>query len=286
MASEKVVIKIDLDNSDYNRKIEKVAKSSDNTAKALESSFKGINIEVNNLVESTNTFSGELQKTSTLIDSLTRNFDKLSIASLGVVTVGNNISGIRDLLKDVSRIAFGSRGLFGLTSSLALVSASFGILGKSLEDIDSQFAKFIKNSSTLIAIITGGISAALGFLIIKISDTAFNLGTNLVTSLNKTVSSANKSEQSLLLLTKTVENFNQLTNGSVGNIESFKNEINDLSESLNLSANDLNKAAQEIVSVGSQLGFTEKQLIRLLRVSAEYAKINRKDVFASITCSC
>lgn len=193
---------------------------------------------------------------------LVKNFDDL------VKTSGS----LRDIL-------FKGKGLFGFTSTLASVGAGFALLNKSVQDSESAFGKLTFTLSGLGAVFFGGLAAGIGFVIIKFAELGQIVGDKLVGFFVDAAKSFNVAEQELAVFGKVVENFDKLTLGNVGTIESWEGKIEDISSSFNIMSTDVRKSAQEIIAVTSQMGFNEDQMKKLLKVSTEYAKVNKKDVF-------
>lgn len=171
------------------------------------------------------------------------------------------------------------KGLFGTLSKLTFLSGSLLVLAESLEEVDSQFAKTTASALKFSSVAIGALTLSLGFLIDKISGAAFMAGTTMVGAFKSIAKESNKLQASNILLNSVIENFNIVTGNAIGTTKEWSGLIGDLSQSLNLTQKELNKSAQEIISVGSQLGLTSRQLKELLVVSAEYAKINKKEVF-------
>lgn len=201
-------------------------------------------------------------------------------------TVNKSVSLLTGLTKVVSGLSAAlvvsppiGQGLFGTISKLSFASAGLFALAAALETTNNKFADTAASAARFASILTGGLSAALGFAVLKVSDLAFQFGTRLVTSLQASRDKANEFISSQNILNKVIENYNVVTGGAVGSTEDWQKTIDKLSTSLNISTKELNKSAQEVISVGSQIGLTSEQMQKLTKVSAEYAKVNKKDVF-------
>jgi flagellar biosynthesis protein FliQ len=204
---------------------------------------------------------------------------KFAVAGAGVTAVIKNFESLSKLSKDIFKTLFQGKGLFGFVSTLGTIGATLAGLGELLVSTDNAFAKFAGTIVKVTGILIGGLAAGVGFAIIELSSLANVVGTKLVGFFQNATDSFNKAEQSLVVFNSTVQSFNKVTDNGIGTTESWVKEIDKLSDSLNLSQESLRKSAQEIVQVGSQLGLTEEQLKKVLKVSAEYAKVNKKDVF-------
>lgn len=172
-----------------------------------------------------------------------------------------------------------SKSFFAGIESLAALSALFTGIGIALRGAESEAARFLGTTSLIVGVLIGGITAAITFAIVKIGELAFLVGTRLVESFVKASDTFVKADRQLLIFNATLVNYNKLTEGVTGTTESWGAEVERLASTFNVSRIELQKAAAEIVSVGSKIGLTEEQLQKLLQVSVEYAKINGKDLF-------
>lgn len=171
------------------------------------------------------------------------------------------------------------KGLFGTISKLGFASVGLLELSKVLERLDSQFAKTAASVLRLAGILAGGFAAALTFVVAKAASLASQLGTKLVSVFQSVSNKSNDAKQQLDVLNGVINNFNAITGDAIGTTQEWSGLIDNLSQSLNISTKELNKSAQEIILVGSQIGLTSSQLKNLLQISSEYAKINKKELF-------
>lgn len=217
------------------------------------------------------------------ITETTAAIGKVGLAVAGTTAVSASLffqgKNILQAFTDISKVLLQGKGLFGATSALSGVAAASAVLAKSLENTESAFLKVIQVQAILIAALTGSLAAALGFAIIQVAELANLIGTKLVKKFQDASSAFVQSDSGLQVFSKTVENFDKVTNGAVGTTSSWLEEIDNLSKAFNISSVSLTKASQEIIQVGSQLGLQEDQLKSLIKVTAEYAKVNKKDVF-------
>lgn len=206
----------------------------------------------------------------------------LSAVGAATVLLGPIIRNFRELLKlggGIAGILLGSKGIFGLTAALSALSVGFVGLGESLKEVDNQFVKAAGSGLTLVGIFTGSLAAALGFAIVKVGELANEVGSKLVGFFEAASTAANKAQKDIDVLATVISNFNGITNNAIGTTDQWNSSIEALSDSLNISNVNLRKAAQEIIQVGSQYGLQRQELEKLLQVTAEYAKVNQKDVF-------
>lgn len=203
--------------------------------------------------------------------------------SKGVQSSESKIDGLFNSLRRVSTLIATApptgKGVFGLLTASAFTSAALESLSALVGKIDNQIAKKLSESLEKASFAIDAFSLALSFGISAVSKFAFELGTNLVKSLQGVANQSLKSTQTLDTFINVIENFNKSTDGAIGTSESWVELIERLSSKFNILTTDLQKGAQEIVLVGSQLGLTENQLKKLLTISSEYAKINKKELF-------
>jgi len=220
-------------------------------------------------------------KSSELLSSV---FDKLKFAAGGAFAIiGIGVKNVKEIVRvsgGLANIFLGNiRNLFGLTTALASVSAGLLLFGETVKRSNNEFIRFSGIIATTAGIIIGGFAAALAFAIVKVGQLAQEIGSSLVRTFQSATDKFIKANEGIVLFTKTIENFDRVTRGAVGTTESWAAEVSELGEVFNLSQSSLQKAAAEIVNVGSALHLNERQMKSLLTISAEYAKINGKDVF-------
>jgi len=211
-------------------------------------------------------------------------FKKLSVSIASVSTASLLLlKDFRGLLKIIPAIGIflgkSTKSLFGLTSSLAGAGLLLTTFGSSLKESTNNTVKFTGIGIATLGLALTGMSALMGFAIIKTSELAYVIGTRLVNVFKKSTDKFIKLEKSMVVFNKTIENYNRLSHGAVGTTESWTQSVESLSDQFNVSRNALRKSANEIVSVTSKLGLNEDQMKSLLKVSTEYAKINGKDLF-------
>lgn len=199
-----------------------------------------------------------------------------------VRTLNQNTENLKQTVASIGAVLArppASAGLFGTISSLTFSSSALFLTAEALEQIDTNAAQAASSILKVSSLISGGLAAGLSLVVLKGSELAQNLGSNLVNSLQNVVEKSNQFIASGNILNRVIQNYNEVTGGAVGSTEAWSTTIDQLGKSLNLSTKELNKSAQEIISVGSQIGLTGKQMRNLTQISAEYAKVNDKDVF-------
>ena len=205
-------------------------------------------------------------------------------SQLGAITIFlgpiiGNLKEIGQLTIGITGILFKSGGLFGAVSSLGGLSLGLAAISESLKQYEGNLIAAIRSTILFASIITGSLAAALSIAIVKVAEYSEKIGTELVKGFKNASSEFSKADSGLEIFSKTVGNFNNVTDGAVGSTNSWLDEIDNISKAFNISNTSLTKASQEIIQVGSQLGLQEDQLKSLVKVTAEYAKINKKDVF-------
>jgi hypothetical protein len=159
------------------------------------------------------------------------------------------------------------------------VGAAFVALGSLVKRLDNDFAQFNGRLLTTTGIILGALSFGVGAIFSSIGSLGNRVGTSLVQSFQKLSEEFVRSDRQLLIFSKTIDNFNRITAGSSGSTERWSDTIDNLSNTLNFSRIELQRAATEIVAVTSQLGLNRAEMEKVLDISAQYAKVNGKELF-------
>ena len=249
-------------------------------------SFDRLRFEVSLFLQSIGLIDSSLLKLASNALTTSRAIEQIAPAALTVagagVGLGLVVKNFNDIVTTSGRLLdvfFKGGGIFNVVSGLSGLATVFKTVSIAIEDSESSFLRFSSVALNVAAILTGGLAAGISFIIIKFGELANVIGTKLVGFFDEAAKSFSKTDQQIQILNATVDAFNIVTNDSIGTTDSWNKSIVQLSDSLNLSANSLSKASQEIISVGSRLGFTEQQLQNLLTASATFAKIYKKDVF-------
>lgn len=274
MSTDALIISINLDDSEVGGTLNKLEVQSNKTAKEIEKAFqpKTMFAKMFDQISLLQAGLGSLLLYKPGIDGLVKSFSSISSVISELSRVG----------ADITKVFFGNiKNVFGLTTALGALSIGFIAFGDAVKHSNNEFIRMSGVFATFLGILTGSFAAALSLAIIKVGEWSTILGTKLVGSFQKVSDSFIKTEKNLAIFNATIINFDRVTSGSVGTVETWTNYIADLSEQFNLSSDALRKASIEIVSVGTKLGLQEDQLKDLLKVTAEYAKINQKDVFDS-----
>lgn len=171
------------------------------------------------------------------------------------------------------------KGLLELTSLAGLASGALFLISENMIHSEEATTRWIGTLAKLGAILTGGLAAWLTIAVFKIAELTQVVAGKLITYFQRASETFIQTSSQITVLTAAIDTMNRTTSGAIGNNEMWLETINEISRSLNLSNESLRKSAQEIVLVGNGMGLTTDQMKQLLKVSAEYAKINYKDVF-------
>lgn len=211
---------------------------------------------------------------------------ELVVVGGSVLAIAKNFTALKATVTDVSNVssklintALKPKGLYELVGTLAAVSGALFLVSENMLQSENATTRWAGTILKLGAIITGGLAAWLSIAIVKISDLAINGGKKLTEFFVKTSESFIKTSSDSKIFIAAIEAVNRATDGVAGSGEEWERVISQISTSLNITSSSLRKSAQEILLVGSHMGLTTKQMEDLLKISAEYAKINHKDVF-------
>jgi hypothetical protein len=289
MADEKIIISLVFDTKESEKKINELNKQLNKVGKEfnegsgsdISKNLQRINIEVKKNQLDISDLSSKIAKagivSAGVFSTLNLGFSNLSNS---LTTVSRNASSLFGIFTGVGNTLFGNiKNIFGLTTALASVSLSLYAFGSAFEKSNNEVLKIAGTISLFTSVIIGGLSAALGFAIIKFGELTFSVGSKLVESFKKATDVFLKADTDLAVFIATISNFNVVTGGAIGSVDEWQELLSNLSDEFNLSTLSLQRASSEIINVGSQLGLNSSQLKELIRVSSEYAAINKKDVF-------
>jgi hypothetical protein len=249
----------------------KVSKAFDNTAQ-----FEGLQKSIKELNETIKQSGKETAQTIKEQAGFSRTLKDIgsiaAVAAAGILAVSSSV--VRSF---AGAFIASSRNIFGLAENLIILGASSGSAALALGALGPAGAAA---SSFFGAISLGSAVAVSGltFLISKFGSFLTFVGDGFVNLSKKAVEAFTAFEQSETVLINIVRNFNVVTNNAIGTTDAWTTKINELSRELGIAKSSLNAASSEIIQVASRLGLNEEQLQKLLRVSAEYAAINKKDV--------
>lgn len=178
-----------------------------------------------------------------------------------------------------SNVIASNRNLIGLAENLGSVSIALAGVAYALKDVENGFIKTLRQVVIFISIVTGTLSASLAILISQFGRLTQKIGNELVEANQKSAESFIKFEKSNFVLTRSIANLNLAFDNVVGDGQEFLTFIDDLSKKTRILPADLQKAANEIISVGAPLGLTKQQFYNLTQAVADYSKITGKDAF-------
>ena len=256
-----IKIVLDLDDSS----LTKLDKSIDSSAQEAAKIYSRLE---NKITETLNSSTKKVtEESSKRVNGLGRNVESFGER---VFKIANQIAAVG--------LGF-DKGLFGDIKRLSALSVILDGLGSAIGKIDNDVARFLSNALNKLSFAAGSISL-LSLSILGIGASfGKKVSSNIVAGLKEISDEALRTGQSFDVLNNFIENYQDVTNGAVGTTKSWSDEIENLATTLNITRSDLNKSAQEIVAVASQYGFAETELQKLLTISAEYAKVNKKELF-------
>jgi hypothetical protein len=267
--------KIQVDLVETNKQINKFA----DTAQSLRNIPKEIKPISDRLVE----VSEKITEISQKVPSLGGIF-----TSLGTIGAGSFLlfseqgKNLISLFKEISKGSIlANNNIFELATNFATLSGVFTGVSQLTEGFESDLVAVASSISFTSAAITGLVGVGLSLAIIKAGELGFIIGTKLVSAFQEASSEFIKTISQAQIFEATVKNFSKSADQAEVSSQKWAAVISELSNNLNITQRDLQKASQEILLVGSRLGLTTDQTEQLLRVSAEYAKINKVDVFNS-----
>lgn len=203
----------------------------------------------------------------------------LGTSALVLIPLKKHFSSITQTAKDLAKVFLGGKGFTGLTSTLGSISAVLYGMSEALLATDHAAGKAFGGMAKLAAILTGGVAAGIAWAVAQTSRLAVIVGRELTTYFDSAAIKFNNAERSLAVFNATVQAVNRSTGRSISSFEDWNGIVEKVADSFNMSGKEVRKAAQEILLVGPKIGLAEGQMKKLLKVSAEYAKVNQKDVF-------
>jgi hypothetical protein len=249
-----IVIKITLDDSSYQKKLKSVERVTE---------------------EVTDKAANSIEKTTTASEKLANSFRSLGQVANQISKVGLTASFIA-----LSKISIDlDRSIVGISGAIFAAGGALLAFGSLLRSTENEFLRL----QGTIAVFTGtaltALSLGIGALFSLVGKFIETVGTRFVTVFQNLTNQFIQADKELLVFSKTINNFNSITSGASGSTEAWTKTVNNLSDSLNFSRIELQRAATEIVAVTSQLGLSRSEMEQLLKISAEYAKVNGKDLF-------
>lgn len=254
-ADESIIIEIQLDNGNVKRVLSELEVDAEKSSSSIGKSYE---------------------------ENLSASADKVSgtLLNLNKSISGAATSGLAAAFSLLAKSALKSQtSLTSTTVAVGAVSAGLFSAYKTLENFDSGFARLAQRLLFVAGVITGSLALALGLLITTISAAAFVISSKLVVAFQYASDTFVKADKQLLIFSKTIGNYQVITNGASGDTEAWTNTVNNLADSFNISRIELQKAAVEIVGVTSKLGFNEEQMSSLLNIVTQYSKVTGKDLY-------
>lgn len=173
------------------------------------------------------------------------------------------------------------KGLFGLVTRLTAASAGFIFLGKLLLNTDSTLLKMSGTTLIIFAAAIGGIVYVIRGFILEIGRLIQSIGTGLVNSMQKSVDTMVKLESATFAFEFVVKELDKTTQGATGTFEEWNNVVNDFSKQVGFSRMEVQKSVSEMLRFGNSIGLTKDQMLELLPIIGNVARVNHKDLFTS-----
>lgn len=219
-----------------------------------------------------------------LVDNLKKYFPSLFTAIAAVNESFNSLrSGainVIDFTKAIgNHFKHATGNIFEFLNLTNELSVIFFGLGTYLAAFEIPMVNFIGRIMQGASAVTGFVSVIASIAIVKLGAFSFKVGTELVEAFQKAQHAFIEFRKEGISYTRTLENFNRISKGSIGFVDDWDNSISNLGESLNFATGELRKTVTEIVQTGYRIGLTRQQMEQLLQVSAEYAKLTGKDLF-------
>ena len=290
MAQEAIIIQIDLE-TNVVKAFEQIGKSSEDIGQKISKNISGkleetttkasqvASQNISSIDKTTKNLFNTVKDTLSSFDSIAATLTKVGTSTIVLTPIVKNFKDILSLTGNISKTVLKSGGLFGLTSNLATVSAGLFAIAVNLEKLDSKLADTIASGLKFTSIVLGGVSAALSIAIVKAAELGEAVGAKLAAFFVKSSTAANEFEDATQILTAAIDAVNRSIGTNLISSERWIAVVDKVAQTFNLSSKEVTKAAQEILLVGTKLGLNADQLEKLIKVSAEYAKINKKDVF-------
>ncbi len=294
MADDRIFIQINLDDAEIIKTFESINTKAKSAGEEIEQNinrgFEGISVSSKKVLASFEKTEDAIKDVSDGIGNAVREQSIFNKILSNSVTAALALGALFDeFTAEASKLFAGfagqitglNKGILGLVTNIAAIGSIVEILGDKFAESENAAIRALGEFLKLGGFIAGGFSFALTLAVVKLGELLLSIGNKLVNANIKAAESFARFEKAAFIFSKTIDSFNTVTGGAVGRTEEWTRAISGLSEELNLSQTSLQRAATEIVTVGTRLGLTQGQLQELLRVTAEFSKLTGKDVFDS-----
>lgn len=277
------------------------AKDFTHTTNSLSDSYNQLSNSGQKLVSSLDTISKSTDNSSDSFQNLSKQIQSASQVATNsfqasAKDIGDNtgrLSKAFDVLAGVIKgatIALTGFGLVKIIQKLNADTAGLSKFAMVLLDVSNALLAFKmvageSLNSTASSIVTFGsiITTVIGFGVIYVFKQSLSLvkefGQSLIDFGKNAYGSFLQARQGALVFNEIITAFNKNTNNAIGLSSEWMGLIKELSSSLNLKVDSLQKASAEIIQVGTRIGLSREQMQRLLVVVSEYARLMGKDVF-------
>ena len=196
----------------------------------------------------------------------------LSTRFKGLGASAKNLS-IVQAVQNRSLLSVG-KGYIALADATAIGGTALIGISRIFGALDNSIARAAERTALYTGLLLAGFSAALSGAIFAVGKLAIALGGGLVSANERALGSFKKVESVTLSFERVINNLNTSIGHygeGVGSVQVWTQAVEELSEETGFLARDLQKAAVEIISVGSHAGLTSDEMQTLLEVSADYA---------------
>jgi len=207
--------------------------------------------------------------------------DAVGLVASGSVKLGKSYDILRATTVASYKTLFNQTGFFGLLANMELLGGAMLFLGDSMTSLDSKFLNFSGTTLKTLGFALISISTAVGFLVIGFGKLLQSGGKVLELAATNMTKAFVKADTALKSLNATIGAMTAASSKNVGSISSWDKKISEVSETYGLLNTDLRKSVQEILVVGKSFGYNQKQMEKLLEVSAAYGTSFGKNVFDS-----
>ena len=173
-------------------------------------------------------------------------------------------------------------GLLGVSEAGLIASGVLKTLGGVLNLFGQLGPAEVFNSMGSAAGVAG---LAIFYAMEKAAGAVKNLGTFIVDLSTSSTKAFSETEKSTILLTRAIENINRVFNNAAGPADEWNKLITQTSVETGIASDKLQKAASEIIFVGTQLGLTRFELEELYRATVDFSTITGDVVQASLDVS-
>ena len=173
-------------------------------------------------------------------------------------------------------------GLIKLTEIATVVTPLVFGFGKALSESEDAAISFIGKITIAASILTGAFATAVTLGIKLISDFTISLGDRIIETMDKFSKISAKSESVLQAFNFTLQGFNRVVGDSVGTLEFWEHQIQNIVKSSTFASNEIRKGISLLVKEGAALGLDAEKNARIARIAADVAASTGRE-FADVS---